>query len=38
MIIAFCGHDNVQNVDKVRNWLCDALDQFLYKESVTCYL
>lgn len=38
MIIAFCGHDNVQNVDQVRNWLCKTLDQFIYEDSVTCYL
>ena len=38
MIIAFCGHDNVQDIDKVRNWLSDSLDQFLYEENVTCYL
>lgn len=38
MIITFCGHDNVQNIDKVKDWLCNILDQFIYKENVICYL
>jgi len=38
MIITFCGHDNVSNINKVREWLGNALDQFIYEENVICYL
>ena len=38
MIITFCGHDNVPDIDKVREWLRHVLDQFLYEENVICYL
>ena len=38
MIITFCGHDNVQDLDQVRDWLCNVLEQFSKKESVICYL
>ena len=38
MIITFCGHDNVQEVDKVREWLGIVMDQFRDEETVTCYL
>ena len=38
MVITFCGHDSVQEVDKVRDWLCNALDQFQDEENITCYL
>lgn len=38
MIITFCGHDNVSDIDKVKDWLCNVLDQFVYEENVICYL
>lgn len=38
MIIAFCGHDNVPDILKVREWLSHVLDQFIYEENVVCYL
>lgn len=38
MIIAFCGHDNVPDIHKVREWLSHVLDQFIYEENVICYL
>ena len=37
-IITFCGHDNVSDIDKVKDWLCNVLDQFVYEENVICYL
>ena len=38
MIITFCGHANVPDTGKVREWLCNVLDQFVYEENVICYL
>ncbi len=38
MILTFCGHSNVRDVDHVREWLSDTLEQFLYNERVICYL
>lgn len=38
MIITFCGHDNVSDIDKVKDWLCSVLDRFVYGENVICYL
>ena len=38
MIITFCGHDNVSDINKVREWLSYVLDQFIYEENVICYL
>jgi len=38
MIITFFGHDRVPNADKVREWLCHVLAQFVHKEEVICYL
>lgn len=38
MVITFCGHDNVEDINKVRDWLRNVLDQFIYQENVICYL
>ena len=38
MIITFCGHSHVSDIHKVREWLCNVLDQFIYAENVICYL
>ena len=38
MIITFCGHDNVSDIQKVREWLCNVLDRFIREENVVCYL
>lgn len=38
MIITFCGHDNVPDSNKVKQWLANALDQFLYEDEIICYL
>ena len=38
MIITFCGHDNVPDNQKVRDWLSSVLDQFIYEDNVICYL
>lgn len=38
MIITFCGHNNVSDLHKVREWLCNVLDQFIHEENVVFYL
>ena len=38
MIITFCGHDNVSEICKVREWLCAVLDQFMHEKSIIFYL
>lgn len=38
MIITFCGHNDVSEVNKVKEWLFNVLDQFIYEENVICYL
>ena len=38
MIITFCGHNDVPDNNKVREWLCHVLDQFVHEENVICYL
>jgi len=38
MIIAFCGHNNVSDIQKVREWLCNVLDQFIHEKNVIFYL
>lgn len=38
MIITFCGHDDVPEINKVMEWLCNVLDQFIYEENVIFYL
>ena len=38
MIITFCGHGNVPDSIKVREWLCNVLDQFIHEENVIFYL
>ena len=38
MIITFCGHDNIPDINKVREWLSHVLDRFIYEENVICYL
>ena len=38
MIITFCGHNDVPNIDKVREWLCNVLERFIYEENVIFYL
>lgn len=38
MIITFCGHGNVPDSKEVREWLCKVLEQFIYEETVICYL
>lgn len=38
MIITFCGHSDVSDINKVRECLFNVLDQFVYEENVICYL
>lgn len=38
MIITFCGHDDVSDIDKVRKWLSNLLDQFIHEKELICYL
>lgn len=38
MIITFCGHDNVPDSDKVREWLNQVLEQFIYDNEIIFYL
>ena len=38
MIITFCGHDNISDINSVREWLCSLFDQFKHEENVICYL
>ena len=38
MIITFCGHDNVSDIHKIKEWLCNVLDQFILEENVIIYL
>ena len=38
MIITFCGHDDVPDINKVREWLTHTLEQFMYEDNIICYL
>lgn len=38
MIVTFCGHDNVSDPNKVRDWLSQVLDQFISEENIIFYL
>lgn len=38
MIITFLGHNDVPDFEKVSEWLCNVLDQFIYEENVVFYL
>lgn len=38
MVITFCGHGRVSEPEKVKEWLCEALDQFIHEEKLTFYL
>ena len=38
MIITFCGHNDVPDIQKVREWLCCVLDRYTQEEKVVCYL
>ena len=38
MVITFCGHGRVSEPEKVKEWLCEALDRFIHEEKLTFYL
>ena len=38
MIITFCGHDNVSDIHKIKEWLGNVLDQFIHEENVIFHL